>query len=212
MTRFTGVLGHQVQRLTDALRHQQEGRCREIVATAERKARMAIRDSRRELHERERQAVSEERQRRAQELLTARSRIETVERRRAFARHEEVLQAAHPLLVAALENRWAESGARLAWCDMIITEAAATLMGSDWVIEHPANLAQVDRDAIVHRMRELNLEPPEFVACEDFTSGLRIRTSAACLDGTADGLLGAREEVEALLLAAWEQQDGGDDG
>ena len=89
MTRFSGVLDRQVQRLKDTLRRQQEARCREIIATAERKAKLAIRDNRQKLHERQRQAVGEERQRRAHELLIARSRVETLERRRAFARAHE---------------------------------------------------------------------------------------------------------------------------
>jgi vacuolar-type H+-ATPase subunit E/Vma4 len=211
MTRFAGILDHQVQRLRDALRRQQEARCREIIATAERKAKLAIRDSRQKLHERQRQAVGEERQRRAHELLIAKSRVETLERRRAFARHEEVLKDAQPLLVEALENRWSDSGQRLAWCNMIVAEAVASLMGPDWVVEHPANLAQGDRDAIANRVRQSRGESPRFVACQDITSGLRIRTTAACLDGTIAGLLGDREDVEAQLLAAWERLDGGDD-
>lgn len=208
MTRFSGVLDRQVQRLKDTLRRQQEARCREIIATAERKAKLAIRDNRQELRERQRQAVDEERRRRAHELLIARSRVETLERRRAFARHEKVLREAQPLLIAALENRWADSGHRLAWCNMIIAEAVGSLMGSEWVVEHPANLTQDDRDAIARRMQQLHVESPTFAACDDITSGLRIRAGTACLDGTTSGLLGAREDVEALLLAEWEQLDG----
>ena len=211
MTRFSGVLDRQVQRLKDTLRRQQEARCREIIATAERKAKLAIRDNRQKLHERQRQAVGEERQRRAHELLIARSRIETLERRRAFARHEKVLRDARPLLVEALDNRWADSGHRLAWCNMIVAEAAGSLKGSDWVIEHPANLAQEDRDAIARHVQQLDVESPTFAACDDITSGLRIRAGTARLDGTKNGLLSAREDVEALLLAAWEQFDGGGD-
>lgn len=211
MTRFTGILDHQVRQLRDALRRQQEARCREIVATAERKAKLEIHDHRQKLRERQRQAVGEERQRRAHELLIARSRIETLERRRAFARHEKVLRDARPLLVEALDNRWADSGHRLAWCNMIVAEAAGSLKGSDWVIEHPANLAQEDRDAIARRVQQLDVESPTFAACDDITSGLRIRAGTARLDGTKNGLLSAREDVEALLLAAWEQFDGGGD-
>lgn len=205
MTRFAGVLHHQVQTLRDALRHQQELRCREIVATAEREAKQAIRDSRGKLRERQRQAVREERRRREHEMQSARSRVETLERRRAFARHERVLQSAWPLLVDALAKRWSDAEQRLAWCDMIASEAAATLTGPDWVIEHPPDWTTEDRDALLQRMQQLGIAAPEFVACEVITSGLRIRTGTACVDGTPEGLLDARRDVEALLLAAWER-------
>ena len=212
MTRFAGVLHHQVQRLQDALRHQQEARCREIIANAERQSKQAIRDSREKLLERRRQAVSEERQRRAHELLIARSRIETLERRRAFEQHERVLQAAWPLLLETLQKRWSDDAQRRDWCDMIVSEASGALMESDWTIEHPSNLAKKDRDAITRRLKRLQHTPARFVPCDDITSGLRIRVGSACVDGTAEGLLGSREDVEALLLAAWERLDGSDHG
>jgi len=206
MKNFAGVLDHQVQTLKDVLRHQQELRCREIVAAAERDARRAIRDNRDKLHERRLQAVREERRRRQHELQTARSRVETLKRRRAFARHEEVLQSSWPLLIDALQTRWSNPDERLAWCNMIVSEAAATLTGSDWIVEHPQDWTAADRDALVQRLQAFEVAVPEFVACDDIAAGLRIRTGTACLDGTTDGLLGARNDVEALLLAAWEDQ------
>lgn len=212
MTRFAGVLDHQLQTLKDALRRQQELRCREIIAGAERDAEQAIRDSRGKLRERQLQAVREERRRREHELLTARSRIETLKRRRAFARHERILQSTWPLLNDALEERWSNAEQRHAWCDMIVSEAAATLTGSDWVIEHPPDWTRDDRDALVQRMQQLGIAVPKFIACENITSGLRIRTGTACLDGTLGGLLSTRRDVEALLLAAWEEQEKGRHG
>lgn len=212
MTRFAGILHHQVQRLQDAIRRQQEARCREIVANADRQSKQAIRDSRRKLLERRHQAVSEERQRRAHELLIARSRIETLERRRAFEQHERVLQAAWPLLLETLRKRWADGRQRHAWFEMIVSEAAGALMGSDWIVEHPPGLAKTDRDAISDRVQRLRNKPPRFVTCDDITSGLRIRSGSACVDGTTKGLLSARADVEALLLAAWERQDESDHG
>lgn len=208
MTRFAGVLHHQVATLREALRHQQELRCREILAGAEREAKQAIRDSRGKLGERQRQAVHEERHRREQELRTARSRIETLARRRAFACHEQVLRSAWPLLADALEKRWSNTRQRRSWCDMIASEAAATLTGPDWIVEHPRGWTREDRDALRQRMQQLGIAAPKFEACETISSGLRIRAGTACLDGTPDGLLGTRREVEALLLAAWEQQQG----
>jgi hypothetical protein len=207
MTQFAGILSRQVQWLEDALRHRQEAHCRDIVLGAERKAKQAIRDSRQRLADRQRQAVSEERRRRAHEVLIARSRIETLERRRAFSQHEKVLEESWPRLLEALAERWSDAEQRRAWCDMIVTEAATSLLASDWVVEHPIDLATADIDAIAKRLQQLARNPVTFVACDDITSGLRIRAGSACVDGTTAGLLRSRHDVEALLLAAWEQQD-----
>jgi hypothetical protein len=207
MTQFTGILQRQVQRLEDALRHRQEARCRDIVLGAERKAKQAIRDSRQRLAKRQRQAVSEERHRRANELLIARSRLETLKRRRAFTQHEKVLSESWPRLLEALEARWSVTDQRRAWCDMIVSEAATSLLASDWVIEHPMDISKEDRDAIAGRLQQHGREPATFVTCSDITSGLRIRAATACIDGTTAGLLRSRHDVEALLLAAWEQRD-----
>lgn len=212
MTRIASVLDRQVHRLRDALRRQQEARCREIVANAERQSKQAVRDARAKLFERRRQALREERQHRAHELLIAKSRIETQERRRAFAQHEKVLQAAWPLLVATLEKQWADDVQRCAWCDMVVSEASGALMGTDWIVEHPVGLEKKDRDAISRRLEQLQCAPTRFVACDDITSGIRVRAASTCVDGTAEGLLGNRHDVEALLLAAWEQQDRSDHG
>ena len=207
MTQFTGILQRQVGRLEEALRRRQETRCREIIAGAEQKSKRAIRDSRQRLAERQRQAISEERHRRAHELLIAQSRIETRQRRRAFREHEKILEASWPLLIEALEERWSDADRRRAWCDMIVSEAATSLLGSDWVVEHPADLSRADRDAIAERVQQLRRGPARFIACDDIASGLRIRAATACVDGTTAGLLRSRQEVEALVLAAWEQQD-----
>jgi vacuolar-type H+-ATPase subunit E/Vma4 len=207
MTNFEGVLHHQVRTLKDALRHQQERRSREIVAKAQREAKQAIRDSRKQLRERQRQAVREERRRREHELQTAKSRVETRARRHAFRQHEEVLQALWPLLADALRERWADTEQRRAWCDMIVSEAAAALTGTDWVIEHPPGFTSKDRDALLQRLQQLDIAAPTFTPCDDIANGLRIKTGTACLDGTTDGLLAERRDIEASLLAAWEQQE-----
>lgn len=212
MSRMTSLLHEQVKRLDDALRQQQEKRCREVVADAKRSANLAIRDARRRLGERQRRAVREERQRRERELLIAQSRMETLNRRRAFARYEKFLEAAWPILIETMAKRWSDAGQRLAWCNMIVAEAADSLMGSDWVVEHPKNWTKADSSAVARRMRGLALPAPKFVPCNDITSGLRVRVGTACLDGTTGGLLGDRGDVEALLLAAWERQDVSDDG
>jgi vacuolar-type H+-ATPase subunit E/Vma4 len=208
MNDFDGVLGRQVQSLTEVLRRQQEMRCREIVAAAEHRADQAIRDSRRKLFERQRQAVTIERQRRQHELLIAQSRVESQVRQRAYAEYTQVLDAARPRLVEALDARWADTDGRRNWCEMIVREATATLAPGNWTVEHPTGFSSKDRDTVSAILDACGVNAPTFHADEDISAGLRIRVGSACLDGTAAGLLVDQHAVEALVLACWEAAGG----
>lgn len=212
MNRFDGVLGMQVQSLVDVLRKQQELRCREIVSAAEYRATDAVKEARRKLYDRLRQTVAAERQQRRHELLVATSRVESQTRRRAFARYERIIEAAWPRLVETLAGRWKDDEGRQAWCEMVVAEAAGTLAPEGWRIEHPADWPESERDAFALRLAKHAIAASVFVADAGIVAGLRIRAGSACLDATAAGLLAARHDVEALLLAAWEQQAGGTGG
>lgn len=207
MNRFDGVLDVQARALMDVLRKQQEMRCREIIAAAKQNAKQAVQQAREKLRERQRHALNEERQRRRHELLVAASRIESHARRRAFARYEKVLGDTWPRLVAALGSRWADGDGRRAWCEMIVAEAAATLGPGEWIVEHPDEWSADDRKAVEAQAARRGVPVPAFSVDTGTTAGLRIRCGSACLDGTDRGLLASREDVEALLLACWEQRD-----
>jgi vacuolar-type H+-ATPase subunit E/Vma4 len=207
MNRFEGVLGVQTRALVDVLRKQQETRCREIIAAAEQQAKQAVQQAREKLRKRQRDALDEERQRRQHELLVAASRIESHARRRAFARYEQVLGEAWPRLAEALGSRWADGDGRRAWCELIVTEAAATLSPGEWLVEHPDAWSADDRKAVEAQAAERGIPVPAFSDDASIAAGLRIRAGSACLDGTDRGLLASREDVEALLLACWEEQD-----
>jgi hypothetical protein len=60
---------------------------------------------------------------------------------------------------------------------------------------------------VVAQAASRGIAAPAFSVDAGITAGLRIRAGSACLDGTDRGLLASREDVEALLLACWEEQD-----
>lgn len=206
MTQIGGVLGLQVESMLTAIQRQRDERCREIVATAEQRANQALAESRRRLFRRQRRAVAEERERRRHELHVAASRRETLARERAYARYRRVLEDAWPRLVAALESRWMDAGTRRAWCDMVVAEGIDVLGSADWLVEHPEAWPAAERDRVKARLAEHGLAAPVFRGDAGIRAGLRVRADTACLDGTSEGLLSRREEIEALLLAMWERQ------
>ena len=206
MSGFGGVLDLQVSSVLDALRSQQEGRCREIQAAAAQKSEQLLADSRRRMRERVHRAVIEERQRRETALLDARHRIETARRKEVQAHYRNFLQDALPLLRAELERCWRDEPSRRDWCETAIGDASDRLPGVRWTIEHPAGWTRDDAQWLEQAFAGRGLPPPEFREDAGIPAGLRIRLGSACLDATLDGLLARRPAVEARLLAAWEQQ------
>ena len=210
MNTFEGILDLQVRSVIDALRTQQQRRCREIEIDASRKSEQLLADSRRRMRERVRKAVIEERQRRETALLDSRHRIETAGRRRVQQHYREFLQEAMPLLHEALRQRWRDTGTRRAWCEMLIGEAADGLPPVAWTIEHPGSWSADDSEWLQHAFAALGLPQPEQRQDEAIAAGLRVRLGSACLDATLDGLAAKLHAVEARLLAAWEREQAHD--
>lgn len=206
MNTFRGILDLQVRSVLDALRAQQDGRCREIESAAARKAEQLLIDTRHRMRERVHRAVAEERQRRETALLESRHRIETAGRRRVQAQYRNFLHDAAPLLRAELEERWRDEASRRSWCETLLGEAADKLPGDRWTIEHPGNWSGSDTRWLEEAFAARELPKPEFIEDADIAAGLRVRLGPACLDATLDGLLANRHAVEARLLAAWERQ------
>ena len=210
MNRYEGILDLQMQSVIEALRAQQQRRCREIEIDVSRKAEQLLADSRRRMRERVHKAVAEERQRRETALLDARHRIETVARRRVQQRYREFLYEAMPLLKDALGKRWRDIEARRAWCEMVIGEAADVLPPTAWTVEHPDTWLDDDTRWLQEAFATRGLPAPELRRDAGIGAGLRVRLGAACLDATLDGLYAKIHAVEARLLAAWERGQAND--
>jgi hypothetical protein len=210
MNTFKGILDLQMQSVIDALRAQQQRRCREIEIDVSRKAERLLADSRRRMRERMHRAVAEERQRRETALLDARHRIETAARSRLQQHYREFLREALPLLEDTLENRWRDTEARHAWCEMVIGEAADVLPAAAWTVEHPDSWLDDDTQWLQQAFAARGLPKPVLRQDEGIAAGLRVRLGAACLDATLGGLSAKLHAVEARLLAAWEREQAND--
>lgn len=206
MSDFKGILGMQVSALVEALRSQQESQCRKLIGEAELRARNLLRDSRRQLAERGRQAVHEERRRREAALKMARHRIQTAERVKVQTRYADLLQHAWPALIAELERRWSAAALRRAWCEKLVDEAVHAFGAAAWTIEHPDDWSAADAKWMTAALRKRGVPKPNYRAESNSGAGLKISHGSACLDGTVEGLLRRRSRIEGLLLAAWERQ------
>lgn len=210
MNTFEGIVGRQAEALVDVLREQRERRCREIVADAERRANQLAQDSRRSARERMREAVDEERRRRQRALIEARRRVETAGRRRIQARYDELLGRAWPLLVRELERRWSTPADRAAWCELLVDEAAALFGTEGWTIVHPQPAtgawSEEDSDKLGGMLASFGVKAADYRTDSELRAGLQIRQGGARLDGSIDGLLAQRSDIEGRLLACWETE------
>jgi hypothetical protein len=206
MNTFRGILDLQVRSVLDALKAQQDSRCREIESVAARKAEELLAESRQRMRERVHRAVTEERQRRETALLESRHRIETESRRRVQDHYRSFLHDATPLLRDELGQRWRDEQSRRSWCEMLLEEAVDRLPGERWTIERPGDWSGSDTQWLERAFAARELPKPELVEDAGIAAGLRVRLGPACLDATLDGLMANRHAVEARLLAAWERQ------
>lgn len=205
MNDHSNLLEQQVATLVASLQAHRDTRCAELAAQADLQAREMLAEARQQLRARVRLAVVEERRRRDAALHHARQRIQTAQRRRIQARYTELLGRMWPLLVAALEARWSDGAARRQWCELLAGEALTAFDSGPWKIEHPQDWAENDTVILSRLLADRPQASPTFIPEPAIRAGIRIHCAGACLDGTPDGLLSRRTEIEARLLAAWER-------
>jgi len=201
---FPGIVTLQAGKLEQALRAHGEQRCRELRRDADRRAKTLLGDSRGKLLARGRQAVVEERQRRAAALQQARNRVQAEGDRRRQQLYAAILREGWPMLVRELQQRWSAASGRRPWCRKLLDEAVAALPQGGWSVEYPDDLSADDLRWLTGEFRALGIEDAAFRREPGCAAGLRIRRDTACLDGTIDGLLRQHECIEGQLLSAWE--------
>lgn len=186
----------QTQSLLDVVEEYRERECRRRREHAEAQAQELLRQARSDARRRVEQAVGRVRARGQDEITAARARLETDIRQRRHSINRRLLDEAWPLLREALRRRWAEPDTCRAWIDSALRHAREVLpTRGHWQVQHPPGwdtAAMEDADAPA---------PLEFSADPGIRAGLRICCCGACLDATAEGLLGEPEEIESQLLA-----------
>ena len=107
-------------------------------------------------------------------------------------------------LQAALRRRWADPASRRLWCDALVAEALERLGPDAWQVEHPAGWDPAELGEPIGDATGRTSHRPAFVGRDELHAGLRIRAGRACIDGTIDGLLADRTDIEGRLLAEFD--------
>jgi hypothetical protein len=194
------ILEVQVEALLALVNERRDQRTKEIRAKSDAQAREILQTARAEARESLHQAVARERALMTQGLRQAQARAELESRQRAQRETLTLLGHMWERIGGALEARWAEERARVAWIAAAVQEAAQLLPGRPWRMEHAAGVPREEQAPGGAQMRADGAQDVEWHREPQIRAGLRVRTSGACLDATVEGLLAHREDIEALFL------------
>ncbi len=178
-----------------------EARTSRLLSDARDEAAAIVRRARAEARARVHAAVLESRVRSRADFAAARAELGTLWRKLGQEAHRAALAEGIAQLEHALVRRWRDPGSRRAWIHGLVEDALAILPRASWRIEHPPALLLAELADAAARIAQACGVAPEIVAVADAEAGFRIVAKAAVLDGTVEGLLARRTEVEARLLA-----------
>jgi hypothetical protein len=201
------LLEAQTLALLRRLAREQELRTRRAREDAEEQARDIVRRARSEARARVHQAVLDTR--RENETATARKRaaLDTRERRSRQAMLRRLLDDAWRRLPSALESRWQDGAARVAWCRAACAQAAGSLLRTEHLVVELDGLWRYELGPVIEASLATAARGTlEIVPVERLGPGLRLRGGKACIDATIGGLVAARDRIAAELLAEIDRQ------
>lgn len=190
-----------VQQLLAVVERARDKHCAEVMERAQTEARQllkhALQKARVRLHHEIHQSREQFRRHLVLEQAGKEARL-----RQARQRADRVLleQSWQPLR-DALIRRWRVSAGRRAWVDAVIDQALGRLVARDWQIEHPSDWPEQERQVVKERLRGVLGSEPVCVAESSLPAGIRVRAGDTLVDGSCDGLLHDRSDIEARLLA-----------
>ena len=187
-----------MQALLDLVESDRARLCDAILGEAHERAHDLRADARTAARRRMRQVVEEQRLRRAERIAAAEARLATQRRLHAQRHLAARLRLASEQLPRSLQALWHEDDARAAWTRTVLATAKLRLPPGPWRIAHPADWPAGERE---RALRTVAADaPPTCVVDPTVTAGLRVACGGIVLDGTLEGLLADRFEVEARLV------------
>lgn len=191
----------QLQHLLAVVERERDSRCRREREAAEEEARQIVRQARRDARAHAHADLEALREQVRQRVTSGQARQQTRLRELRQQADQAFLDAAWQPLQDALRRRWRHAGHREEWIAQLVDSAAATLLGRDWLIEHPPDWPAAESHALRERLAKEQRCQPRFAPGPDISAGLRISAGGASVDGSIEGLLRSRTRIEALLLA-----------
>jgi hypothetical protein len=186
------------QALVDLVAADRARLCDEILGEAHARAQGLRADARDRARRRIRQVFEEQRARRDERLAAAEARLATERRLHAQQHLSARLRLASDALPQALQALWQEQEGRATWARTVLQAAKLRLPPGPWRLAHPVDWRTDERERALQGAAWD--ATPHCEADPRITAGLRVACGGIVLDGTLEGLLADRADVEARLV------------
>jgi hypothetical protein len=193
-----------MQALLALVESRRAGLCDEILGEAHGRALALRRQAHAEARARMRQIFEEQRLRRRERIAAAEARLATQRRLHARQRTAALLGLAWQQLPGELEALWRAPSTRATWVDAVLAAARPRLPSGTWRIVHAADWPEAERRQLAQTFGSEPDAAPRFEADPSIVAGLRVVSGGNVVDGTLEGLLADRIDLEAGLLRALE--------
>jgi hypothetical protein len=153
-----------------------------------------------EARKRMREAFAEQRALHHERVAAAQARLATQHRLHEQQRTAALLHRAWERLPGELLQRWRDPATRVAWVVTVISAAKARMPGGLWRIVHAPDWPAAEQQASQPELLAGQDAAPVCEADPHICAGLKIAAAGNLIDGTLDGLLADRRELESRLL------------
>ncbi len=133
-------------------------------------------------------------------VAAAQARLATQQRLHEQQRSASLLALAWQQLPAALQARWAQPAARAAWVAHVLATAHARLPATGWRIVHTPDWPAAELAAAHDTLAQRGHADATFYADATLPAGLKVSAGGNLIDGSLQGLLADRAEIDAALL------------
>jgi hypothetical protein len=193
------AIGAPTQALLDLVEADRARQCAQIVGDENARAAALRAQAHHEARVRMRQAFEEQRRRRQSGIAAAQARLATQRRLHAQQRHTALLDLAWQQLPRELHARWQHGEARAAWVEHVLAAARERMPQGPWRIVHAPDWPAAEQQALA--AAHSGADPaPAFEADAGIAAGLKVVAQGNVIDGTLEGLLADRAELDARLL------------
>ncbi|MDH5324658.1 MAG: hypothetical protein OEZ68_07800 [Gammaproteobacteria bacterium] len=204
----SSIVEAQMMRLMEVVETYQNKLCQERIEQDTVEARAVISKA----YETARARLKEEIRNSRDFLKSESARIMTkqlrIRKHQEYATVARVLERVWALLPGALIQRWQQEQSRQQWIDAVVHTAANSLLSTQWLMQFAPGFHSQERTHVSKTVLSLTGTEPQIEEVATLQAGLIIHGHGAGVDGSLQGLLASRLQIEAQILAVYRQNIG----